>query len=316
MSDAVTDNTGLYDAVAASFATDQEAEVTNETQTQEADSLPELVEPNQEASGGEGEPDKPDKPDDGSDEAASTDQEAEEIAGISERAKARFEKLTTELREQKPKAEAFESLSGMLNDHIDSPETFATLLDFSRAMKSGDWQTAERVYQQVGKELALRSGREVAQASVLQDHPDLHQAVVNGQLPHAHAVEIASTRRLREQAAQQQAIQQQQAREHQQFVVRATTARDQVAGLLQQLQQSDPDFRAKIPEIAGRVEEIEGQYNPEQWASVVKIMYDGVRLKSAPRAIAPQPLRPSVVSSQSANKPPANTVEAVMAAFR
>lgn len=232
-----------------------------------------------------------------------------EIAALSPRARQRFEKLTGELRE---KTEVHDQLRGLLNEHIADPADFAQILDYSKALKQGNYPQALRMLDKARQDLVLRTGLEAPVTDPLDAFPDLKAEVERFSISRERAFEVARARRA--QMEQQQRFQQQSlAREQSShYMGEAQAAGAEITRLEQAWKNSDPEFEVKIRSIAGKVDQIRQQYTPAQWPGVVRMLYEAQTAPAARPKLQAQPLRP-LAGSQQARKPTPTTIDEAIA---
>lgn len=253
----------------------------------------------------------PDETQDG--KATSTEKKTEDDApltddqiksGLSPRAQQRFQDLSE-------RAGKFESLRSLLDESVSSPAEFVQLLDFSKAVRNGQFQQAVEMLDRVRNDLVLRGGiKSVPQKDVLEDYPDLKQEVEEFNLTRERALELARARKLESEYRQQQASEQRTAHELQQYQQAVEVAVQQVQQLESEWARTDPDFRAKMKLLEGQISNIGQQYQPSQWASVVAMLYHNLSVPASTKK--PQKhLRPAGASGKSKPVEPKSLEDAI-----
>ena len=242
----------------------------------------------------------------GADDTPLTDEQIK--AGLSPRAQQRFQDLSE-------RAGKFESLRSLLDESVSSPAEFVQLLDFSKAVRNGQFQQAVEMLDRVRNDLVLRGGiKSVPQKDVLEDYPDLKQEVEEFNLTRERALELARARKLESEYRQQQASEQRTAHELQQYQQAVEVAVQQVQQLESEWARTDPDFRAKMKLLEGQISNIGQQYQPNQWASVVSMLYQNLSVPA--RTKTPQShLRPAGAGGQSKPAEPKSLEAAIGAAL-
>lgn len=248
--------------------------------------------------------------------------------GMSERASQRWAALTErvkivpELERRATEAtQQLDSVRRMVSDSGLAPEEFSNVLNLGKLYKSNspqDLQAALTQIEGLRADIATRLGADVPGVDVLAQHPDLKARVDGMELPRDAALEMARMR------AESKAVQQTQAQsmEFQRFQSNVQQAAQRMDSTLAQ--------RAHMPGHAAKVAFIQSQlsdqaklqqfvqtYKPEQWESVVLMMYDAYTppVAAAPPP-APQPLRPGNVSAGAPRAgQPKNAMDAVQNAF-
>lgn len=259
--------------------------------------------------GSEGEQGKQSLPSDKKGVADDTPLSDEQIkAGLSPRAQQRFQDLSE-------RAGKFESLRALLDDSVSSPAEFVQLLDFSRAVRNGQFQQAVEMLDRVRNDLVLKGGiKSVPQKDVLDDFPDLKQEVEEFNLTPERALELARARKLESEYRQQQAHEQRNSQELQQYQQAVEVAVQQVQQLEAEWARTDPDYKAKMQRLAGQISNIGQQYQPSQWASVVAMLYQNLSMPASTKK--PQShLRPAGAGGKSKPAEPKSLEAAIGAAL-
>lgn len=166
---------------------------------------------------------------------------------------------------------------------------FRGLLDYARAVKQGNFESALQVLDAQRAALARAMGRELPGVDLLSGHQDLAQQVQAQQLPRSHALELAQAR---EAQSQQQAwlTQQQQTQQAQQQAQAQTEqAINQIGELSNQWAKSDPDYAAKEAILLKYLPQIRQNFPPVMWANQVGMLYqtlnDARQVSKSPSAL-------------------------------
>lgn len=233
------------------------------------------------------------------------EQEAEALEGVkSERGQARIKETFARLRETEQRAQQFETDINEFRTMVQStgmkPEEFAQTLEFGRLVNSGDEADLRVALEMVDaqrEQLCKRLGIEAPGVDPLADFPDLKSDVDNMAITKERALEVAKFRRqqqAQQQAQQNQQAQQQEAQQWQQKIATVTkTAESYFA-----TRAKEADYPAKMQQIAAKFKEpafmqdFVATYQPEQWFSIMRMMYDSIAVApAAPVAHQQQPIR-------------------------
>lgn len=255
-----------------------------------------------------------------------------EPEGLKPEAKERFQSLVTMARESKQQLETVQAqhaemqqtvtaFQRMIADSGATDQEFLALLDFTRAMKSGDWQAAEGLLAQQVQAFRMATGRDPAGSDPFAQHQDLAQAVQAGQITPEAARQVLQARQV---LAQQQQMQQQQVRDQQaqqQFASAVQASSQRVKAMVEQWSRSDLDWPKKQALMAEHAKRIGETIPPEHWTAALQMAYDavgqGMVSAAPPRAPigpgTPQPLRPSAAAA--GRKEPTNMLEAISGAI-
>lgn len=223
--------------------------------------------------------------------------------GISDRAKERWGQLTEraklvpELERRVTESEtALTSVRKMVADSGLAADEFTEMLTMGRLLKSdtpADLQKAMQRLDNIRADIATRLGVDAPGVDVLAGHPDLKSKVEAMTLTKEDALEMA---KLRTKGANADSMTQEQ-REQQQFRQTVQQAAAKMETTLAQ-RASTPGHEAKVAHIMAhfkdpaKLQAFVTTYQPQQWESVVLMMYDS-HVPPAPAAPAPpQPLRP------------------------
>lgn len=240
----------------------------------------------------------------------------DDMAGWSERTRKRFADLTAQNRQQMAEIQQHQQIRQMLNESIGDPNDFVVMLDYAKAVKTGDYTKALAMLDQARAGLVIRSGIDKPLPDPLSDFPDLLAKVNDYSLDRAAAIEIARARKQQEQQRymEDNVRREQSAQMHYQQEVQTASA--QITALEQQWAVSDPDYKQKMQVITGRVNQIAQQYHPNQWAGVVQMLYENT-IVSVPRKVVktPQPLRAGAGASGAVKVKPKTMEDAILAAI-
>lgn len=224
--------------------------------------------------------------------------EEEMPAGLSEKSQARFKELTPykaafkqagiEKPEDLPaiveRARFADELEQAIVSTGASPEQYGQSIHYLALVNSGDPKKMEQAYDIIMAEAAAIGkaiGREVPGVhDPLADHPDLQEAMQDGDITKKHALEIASQRATSSlsKGRQEQANAQAQA---QQEHARAIDSLNQLGA---QLKAADPQYAAKIAALKPAIALIKEHHPPSQWAARLQAAYQQVAVPAAPAA--------------------------------
>lgn len=255
-----------------------------------------------------------------------------EPEGLKPEAKERFQSLVTIAKESKQQLEAAQAQVGEMQQTVTAfqqmivesgatDQEFLALLDFARAVKSGNWQAAEPLLAHLTQQYRVATGRDPAGADPFAQHPDIAQAVQAGQMTPEYARQVLQARQvLAQQQQQAQAAQHEQATQ-QQFIQRARSAGAQVKTLIEQWKQSDLDWPKKQAIMTAHAKHIGETMQPEQWIAALQLAYDTIGQtmttmapqRTPPAPGAAQPLRPA--NANAGRREPASLQEAIAGAI-
>lgn len=237
--------------------------------------------------------------------------------GLSEKAQERFRKLAGRVHEY---GEAYQQAQKTVDEFRQvitatgaTPQEFSQALDYLRAMKSGDMDTALRMVENQRRQISLALGRPLPGADVLAQFPDLRQRVDSYQMDEQAALEIARARVMQHQRMQQEQAYQATTQRQQAIEQERAQAIGQIDQLGLQWAKADPDYAAKEEVIRMQLPAIAQQFPPSMWAHQVRMLYDTISAMpmQAPARTAPAPLR---ASGQSAGaRQPGSMLEALQA---
>jgi hypothetical protein len=232
------------------------------------------------------------------------EQEAEALEGVkSERGKERIKAVFAERRELEARATELETdineFKGMIQSTGMGPDEFTQMLEVGRLLKSGSEGDLKLALQHIDtyrETVCKQLGIEAPGVDALGDFPDLKQKVDNMEITKETALELAKFKRAEQQqqrVAQAQQSQQQDLANYKQEIGEVS----QVAERYFATREKEADYPVKIAMLSARfkdpqfMQEFVATYQPKQWFSVIKMMYDSTVVPAAPREATPQPLR-------------------------
>lgn len=224
-------------------------------------------------------------------------EEAELLDGVkSERGKERIQKVFSERK-------ALEAELGEIRTIIQStkmtPDQFAQTLEFGRLVNSGneaDLRVALEMVEQQRAMLYQQLGVEAPGIDLLAGHDDLKSAVDNMEITRERALELAKLRKAEAERMQKTQAQQQSQQATQQFQQTVQTAAQQMEAYLS-TRANEVDHQARMKVISdhfrnpANLQQFVNTYQPEQWTSTIKFMYDNIQVPKATPQRDPQPLR-------------------------
>lgn len=229
--------------------------------------------------------------------------------GVGPEAQKRFQHLANMVKERdevvakaseqvKQLGTQIETFRTVMREHGVTAQDFEALVGFNRAMRAGDWQTAEQWLTAQLKQVSIAQGKPAATVDPLSDFPDLSQAVAANQITTAHALEIARSR-LAQKATQatqqrQQATQQTQAVQRQ-AVEAGIAAVDRWSA---DMASKDLDWPAKQKALVEQMDWLAENVPPEKWVGHIDKFYRLMRVPAADAGASagsgtPRPLRSS-----------------------
>ena len=327
---------------AAEQEAQQAAEQQPDNQPSEKPDEPETLEEAMFGGGGEEPPepeadapaedDTPQEPEPDKDGAAAKPDENAEVDdlaepdGLGEKASARFQALANEVKEYRAKegdykqmAETVQEFQRLAQESCNNSEEVADLFDYSRAVKTGDYDKVEQYLKQQIVQFEAISGRRLT-VDLLSQFPDLQQQAQEMMLSPEVAHELAQARWLQQQqqqyAQQIQQVQQTQwqqqqhaAQAEQQRQAEFNQAVQDVNELSLQYAKSDvlwPEFEPKV--LAFAKTEL-SQMPPNQWKFALQTFYNGLKQAANPVRQKVQPLRGGIPAGGAAE--PQNLEEAM-----
>lgn len=255
-----------------------------------------------------------------------------EQRNLSKGSQARFQKLSSGYREATQERDALkqthetliretlEPVRRMFTESRLEPQEIGELFEYGKAIKTGDFESAQKILLNQVRQFQLASGRQFQLADPLEHHPDLRREVDNMTLPEAHALEIARGRH--QQQVQQQQVQRQTQQQQQQVTQQQQT--QQVMGQVRQwsaqMQASDPQWEAKQARILAEIPRLAQTVPVNQLLPHLQNMYRMLEVApvvpQAPRAPTPRSAQPLTSGSGgSGSRQPATAEEAAFAAL-
>jgi len=228
-------------------------------------------------------------------------EDAELLASIqSERGRARVQQFISRAREAEGGLVA-------IREEVEkaglTAQTFSQHLEFSKLANSNspqDLQAAAQMLEDVRADIYRRLGQDAPTLDVLSAHPDLAQRVANLEMPREVALEVARMRHVtaEEQARQQVQIRQQQdAQQFQSDIAAAQTSLETYVAS----RQHEVDHPARMQAVQeyfanpSNLQSFAATYQPHQWPSAIRMLYENVRIASGQQQARPAPIssRPS-----------------------
>ncbi|MNV41500.1 hypothetical protein D3C71_1331390 [compost metagenome] len=252
-------------------------------------------------------------------------EDADLLAGIkSERGRARVQQIIEARKEAEGSIAAVREMvqaAGM------TTETFGKHIEFSRLANSSDPQDLQRAAQmleQTRADLYRRLGQDAPGVDVLSDFPDLAQQVQNLLMPRETALEVARLRR-ENQAVQAQRQQHQQAEQETRDFQQAVAQAQQSLESYVQTRAHEIDHPARMKALETyfgdprKLQEFATTYQPNQWPTAIRMLYDNVQVAQQQRRPAAAPIssragalgRPAVASGQSSTERLASIVDSL-----
>lgn len=247
--------------------------------------------------------------------------------GLSQKASERFQKLANEnktykefgspeelhvMREDARTLSVFRERvmeSGMQPDELDK------IFLYTKAVKTGDWKTAQRFLQEQAYQYAVMSGEKLI-ADPLGAYPDLKQSVEGMTLDEAHAAEIARVRHVdeinrRNQAQQEQNSQYQHQQQQQELQVRESALRE-VDAMASHWAKNDVLWAEREPLMGQYIEKELVKLPPHTWAAGLQAFYSALQAQpQQQRARTPNSLRPNNMGASSAGAAPTSMGDAL-----
>jgi hypothetical protein len=208
----------------------------------------------------------------------------------------------------------------MLADSQASDQEFLALLNFAKAVKTGNWQATEPMLAHLTQQYRVATGRDLMGADPFAQHPDVAQAVQSGQITAEIGTQIVRSRQVLAENQRQQVTREAQQREAQatEQAIQANSA--SVAALVAGWEKSDLDWPRKREIIIEQAKVIGSTLPPQHWEAAIKAQYEAVTraMQAAspaikPTSATPQPLRPSGASG--GQREPTSMLEAVQGAL-
>lgn len=219
-------------------------------------------------------------------------------------------KVTTEYQLVRRDVDDFRAL---IQESTNSPQEFAQLLDYSKAVKTGNYEQALKLLDAQRTALARAAGLEIEGVDVFADHPDIKQRVDGLELDKASALELVRRRNQDKVTQQRIQVEREQRSSAQQSEAAVHAAAALIADMAKEWQEKDIDYRAKHPLLMARAKEIAADYPPALWGKALNDYYRALAVPKPETKPTLTPLRPT--GGSSGNKTPKTSLEAVAAAL-
>jgi hypothetical protein len=224
-------------------------------------------------------------------------EEAELLEGVkSDRGRERIRQV---FAERKQLEQDINEVRELISSTKMSPDEFAQTLEYGRLINSGDekdLRVALEIIEGQRSALYQRLGVEAPGVDLLAGHEDLKNAVENLEITKERALELAKYRKADQE--KQAAVQQQQQTQQQQAQYQKTV--QDAAGAMESYlstRANEVDHTARMEVIGNHfknpanLQEFVSKFEPHQWPTAIKLMYDGVVVPKAQAQHSPQPLR-------------------------
>ena len=235
-------------------------------------------------------------------------EEAELLEGVkSDRGRERIRQV---FAERKQLEQDINEVRELISSTKMSPDEFAQTLEYGRLINSGDEKDLRVALEMIESQrsaLYQRLGVEAPGVDLLAGHEDLKNAVENLEITKERALELAKYRKADQAKQQQVQAQQQTAQQQAQY---EKTVQDAAGAMESYLstRQHEVDHTARMDVIGNHfknpanLQEFVSKFEPHQWPTAIKMMYDGIVVPKAPNQHSPQPLRsrPANLGSPSA----------------
>ena len=224
-------------------------------------------------------------------------EEAELLEGVkSDRGRERIRQV---FAERKQLEQDINEVRELISSTKMSPDEFAQTLEYGRLINSGDekdLRVALEIIESQRSALYQRLGVEAPGVDLLAGHEDLKNAVENLEITKERALELAKYRKADQEKQQQMQAQQQTAQQQAQY---QKTVQDAAGAMESYLstRQHEVDHQARMDVIGSHfknpanLQEFVSKFEPHQWPTAIKMMYDGIVVPKAPAQHSPQPLR-------------------------
>ena len=240
------------------------------------------------------------------DEPKTPEQEEAEVLEVvkSERGKERVQKVFSELKAKEAalvaKEAELDEIRTVIQGTGSNPDQLSQTLECLRLVNSGnpaDLRVAAEMFEQWRAQIYQQLGVEAPGVDLLAGHDDLKSAVDNMEITRERALELAKLRKAEAERMQKTQAQQQSQQATQQFQQTVQTAAQQMEAYLS-TRANEVDHQARMKVISdhfrnpANLQQFVNTYQPEQWTSTIKFMYDNIQVPKATAAPRdPQPLR-------------------------
>ena len=238
--------------------------------------------------------------------------------GLSPKASERFQRLANgnksyrefgtleELQVMREEAQTLHVFRDRIMDSQMQPDELDKVFEYTKAVKTGNWDGAEKFLQEAAYQFAVLTGRKL-NVDPLNAYPDLKESVDGMSLDEAHANEIAKNRYLADiqnQKQQTQASEQQyQHQQAAQFEAVRGQAIQQLTGLTQQWSSNDVMWPEREQQIASFISTELSNKSPAVWVEAVSAYYKALQtVPTQSRQRAPNSLRPTAMGSNNGGK--------------
>lgn len=238
-------------------------------------------------------------------EQKSDDRTDEQIAESlkSERGKARFHELLNEKATLEQEKKGYEEIVSGIRDTFEAakltPEDFAANIEFSRLRNSDNPNDVRLAYEMLEQEranLAMKLGIKAPGVDYLKDYPDIAKAVEDMRIDEDAAIELARQRKYIQDVEASKQIQQQSYVKQTEYQKAIESAEAQINSFfISKINEIDHAAKEKhvrsIFSDPAKVQELAAKYEPHQWPSVIKMIYDSMPAgKSAAQVQRQQPI--------------------------
>ena len=246
-------------------------------------------------------------------------EEAELLEGVkSDRGKERIKQMFAERKQLERDLNDFREMvvsTGM------SPQDFSQTLEYGRLVASGDEKNLRVALEMLESQRAMiysRLGVEAPGVDLLKEHADLQSAVDNMEMTRERALELAKYRKIENERVRAQQAQQTEQQSRMAFDSQIKQAANQIDAYLS-TRANEVDHAQRMASIMDyfknpeRLQEFVKTYQPQQWASTIKFMYDNIKVQRQPARTDQQPLRsrPNMLGNPSASgQSPADRIAA------
>ncbi len=206
-----------------------------------------------------------------------------------------------------------------------SPDEFATMIHYMKAVHANDIPTLERAYTMLQAELkglSIKLGKPIPEVNLLRDptNADLVKEIQEGKITNARAHELAVARAQRTKATTETSTADAQKKAQQEFETAkaaAITALDKLDGTLR-ARDGNEAFQAKYDVIVPMLKKLYPRIDPKEWVGVFQQHYDNMPTPVKPAVVVPpktMPLRPKTPAGGNASAAPKSALEAINAAL-
>lgn len=226
--------------------------------------------------------------------------------GIGESAQARFQKLSSAVKERDEQVTqyqaALQELTSTFQAHGVDDKVLPDLLTYSKAVTSGDTKSWGEMLRNQVRNFELATGQPFATINPLSAHQDIAEALQRGEITQAYARQLADLResQTRISQAQQTHVQAQQSEQQSQKAIDQGV--NQVAELCKNWAATDLEWGKKQASVVAFAQEIAGneQINPLTYGALISSYYKNLPRQQAAAAPTSQnisPIRPSASSA-------------------